>query len=355
MNSAGPQRDGQIIANGRYRLLRPLGKGTFGDVYLAESLYPAFTGGEKEAVIKILHPQWAGVPEVLERFKRESQVTQKIEHPHVARIFEHSQLEDGVPFLAMEYLPGISLRDRIERGSIPPNVAFGILAAIAEALGAAHRAGVVHRDLKPENIQMIRRNDNDEYPVVLDFGVAKLLDAAEKLTMTGALLGTPVYMSPEQFRGESDLGPASDVYALGVLAHDVLTGQPPFLGQTFAELAIAHTAKTPPELRNAPKILADIIFKCLDKDPAKRPKADAVAQTLRGLKAGAPVSQLIETAVDPYGATGQVGVDVLSTVRTAAESEVQRQKRQKLLTVMMALAVFVLTTAVGLAVYFLLG
>src|ERR1700744_3410966 len=103
-----PTRDGDLVAHGRYLLIKTLGRGTFGDVYLAESQQPGTTAGQKEVVIKILHAQWAQVPEVVERFRRESLVTQKIEHPHVAKVFEHSQLEDGVPFIAMEYLPGPS-------------------------------------------------------------------------------------------------------------------------------------------------------------------------------------------------------------------------------------------------------
>lgn len=138
------------IGKGRFKLLRSFngGAGPFGDVYSRGLQDPQVTAGRREAVIKVLHAQWAKVPEVVERFRRESLVTQKIDHPHVARVFLHGELDDGVPFIAMEYLPGKSLRDRQENGPIPYDVAMEILISIADALSAAHRAGVVHRDIK---------------------------------------------------------------------------------------------------------------------------------------------------------------------------------------------------------------
>lgn len=351
-----PARDGEFIANGRYRLVRTLGRGTFGDVYLADSQHPDKTSGQQQVVIKILHAQWAQVPEVVERFRRESLVTKKIEHPHVARVFEHSELEDGVPFISMEYLPGLSLRDRLEQGYLSQAQALDALIPICEALAAAHKAGVVHRDLKPENIQIIERNGEPFYPVVLDFGVAKLLDAAEKLTMTGALLGTPIYMSPEQFRGESNLGPPSDVYAFGVLAYELVAGRPPFIGSSFADLAIAHTSASPPPLENygVAKPLAELILRCLEKDPEKRPRAESIAQSMRGIANGAPLSQIASTVVDPYAATGGVSVALAQTMLSTARENSIAQKREKTLTIMLAVAVFVFTSAAGLAVYFFL-
>ncbi len=354
-----PPRDGEVVALGRYQLIQTIGRGTFGDVYLASSQVPSTTGGHQQIVIKILHEKWAQVPEVVERFRRESMVTQKIEHPHVAHVFEHSQLEDGAPFIAMEYLPGRSLRERLEEGFLDQRQALEILIPICEALAAAHKAGVVHRDLKPENIQIIERNGNSFYPVVLDFGVAKLLDAAEKLTMTGALLGTPVYMSPEQFRGESNLGPPADVYAFGVLAYEVLAGRPPFMGRSFADLAIAHTSAAPAPIENngTPKALSDLILRCLDKTPEKRPRAESVAQSLRTLAASevAPQAAASSSDIDPYATTGAVPIvqanTILSTPRPAPPAKTRNEQK---MTLLLALAVFILTSAAGLAVYFLL-
>jgi serine/threonine-protein kinase len=323
-------------------------------VYLAEALDPQATAGQREVVVKILHVQWAQVPEVVERFRRESQITQKIDHPNIARVFEHAQLEDGVPFLVMEYLPGHSLRSQLERGGLPYQEGLGVLAAIADALDAAQRAGVVHRDLKPENIQLIERNGNQHYPIVLDFGVAKFLDAAEKLTMTGALLGTPAYMSPEQFRGEANLGPPADIYALAILAYELLGGAPPFLGNSFGDLAVAHTTKIPPMLTTVPKSLAELLFRCLDKDPAKRPRASAVVATLRGVQVNAPDSQLAATRVDPYGDTDKVNAEVRASLAQKATADALAQRQQRNLTILLAVAVFAITSAAGLLIYFFL-
>ena len=269
-------RTGQVVAAGRYRLQQQIGRGSFGDVYLAERISGApIPGYSGPVVLKILHPQWAQVEQVVERFRRESLITTKIEHPHVARVFEFGQLDDGVPFIAMEYLPGRSLRDAMNEGRVQQLRALAILAPVCEALAAAHRAGVVHRDLKPENIQLVQRDNFPDYPVVLDFGVAKFLDAAEKLTMTGAVLGTPAYMPPEQYRGEQNLGPPADVYALGVLTFELSAGQPPFTGRNFAELAVAHTSQPAPPLTGVPPEIAKVVARCLEKDPQRRPTAAA--------------------------------------------------------------------------------
>ncbi|MFO0574671.1 MAG: serine/threonine-protein kinase [Polyangia bacterium] len=402
-----PSREGEL-ALGRYKLARRIGRGTFGEVYVAESLQPQATGGRREVVLKVLHTQWAKVAEVVERFRREAVVTRRIaagprHHPHIAEVYEYAQLDDGVPFIAMEYLPGRSLRDELAHGPLPYAEGLELLIGIADALSAAHRAGVVHRDLKPENIQLVEREGKTRFPVVLDFGIAKFLDSAEKLTMTGTLLGTPTYMSPEQFRGESNIGPGADVYALGVLAFEVLAGCLPFSGRSFAELAVAHTSDPPARLPGVPPLLADLINRCLAKDPAQRPRSDLLVQSLRGLASGAPLSQLADTGViDPFGATGRVGDEVRSAVHGVLPSDALRQAQQQyrqgpgasgsegiaaqqtqlstpnpygqkdlsthkvphppvldarqknLLTVMLAVAVFILTGALGLAAYFLL-
>lgn len=365
-----PSREGEL-ALGRYRLTRCIGRGTFGEVYVAESLQAQATSGQRDVVLKILHTQWARVPEVVERFRREAAVTRRIvsgpqRHPHIAEIYEYGQLEDGVPFIAMEHLPGRSLRDELMQGRLPYAEGLKLLIGIAEALDAAHRAGVVHRDLKPENIQLVNRDGNPRFPVVLDFGIAKFLDSAEKLTMTGTLLGTPAYMSPEQFRGESNIGPGADVYAFGVLAFEVLAGRMPFEGRSFAELAVAHTSAPPSRLvladrEGAPpklaNLLADLIGRCLEKEPGKRPRSEGLVENLRGIERGAPMSQLADTAVDPYAATGRVGEE-LKTAVASSQAQLQTalavQRQKNVLTLLLAVAVFILTGAIGLAAFFFL-
>ncbi len=352
----GASRAGQIVAGGRYRLVRQIGRGSFGDVYLAEQLHPGQPLAGQPAGLKVLHPQWSQVDQVLERFRRESQVTTKVEHPHVARIFEHGELEDGVPYIAMEYLPGRTLRDELARGRMEIIRAVNILAPICEALGAAHRAGVVHRDLKPENIQLVEREGNPDYPVVLDFGVAKFLDAAEKLTMTGAVLGTPAYMPPEQFRGEQDLGPPADVYALGVLAFELCTGRPPFVGRNFAELAAAHTTQTPPPLTGVPAEVARVVSRCLDKDPSHRPRADALARALRSastseLRVASPFSEtVVGTSILP-----DMAFQTVVSNTTKQEIFALKQRRERNIMVVLFAAGGALLSVLGALVYLLLG
>jgi serine/threonine protein kinase len=163
-------------------------------------------------------------------------------------------------------------------------------------------------------------------------------------------------MSPEQFRGESNLGPPSDVYAFGVLAYELLAGRPPFDGQSFADLAIAHTSASPPpmDMYGIGKQLSDLVLRCLDKDPAKRPRAESIAQSLRGLAAGAPSSQIVTTMVDPFSKTAGMSAALSETILATAHTEVSKRDREKLLTVLLAVAVFVVTSAAGLAIYFFL-
>ena len=200
---------GETVGYGRYRLVRQLGRGSFGDVFLAELLGP---GGHrlKDVVLKVLHRHWAQNREVVVRFQREWMAAMRVEHDHVARVIEHGLLEEDVPFICMEYLVGRSLRAEILRGAFPAPRALSVLVPVTAALAAAHASGVVHRDLKPDNIFLIdrsERNGSPDHPMLLDFGVAKLLSDASQITKTGALLGTPVYMAPEQFLGDRALGP----------------------------------------------------------------------------------------------------------------------------------------------------
>jgi serine/threonine-protein kinase len=268
-------RTGQVIA-GRYRVERQLGRGAFGLVWLAQR------GDGASVVLKVLHPQWARVPTVVERFRREGLVTNMINHPHVAQIYEQGTIEDGTPYIALEYLPGGTLKEELKAtGAMPLGRVAQLWAPVCDAVAAAHAAGIVHRDLKPENVMLTQRGSDASYPVVLDFGIAKFLDAAEKLTSTGSMLGTPTYMAPEQCRGQTDLGPPADVYALGAICFELLMGHPPFAGRTVAELAMHHLLDAPPPLDGAPRELAQLIALCLAKEPSQRPDATALADALR--------------------------------------------------------------------------
>ena len=274
------QTAGRVLA-GKYRLIRPLGEGAFGEVWLSEQL-----SGGPEVVLKLLHAQWARVPSIVERFRREAVASNRISHPNVCKVFEYALTEDDTPFISMEFLSGGTLKAELTtRGAMPLSRVAELMAPVCEAVAAAHQVGIVHRDLKPDNIMLTQR-DGKEQPIVLDFGIAKLLDATEKLTQTGSMLGTPAYMSPEQCQGKTDIGPAADIYSLAIIVYELLVGTPPFTSRTLAEMAMKHVLEPPAELASIPKNVADVIAKCLAKDPKDRPPAGLLAGALReGAKA----------------------------------------------------------------------
>ncbi|HEX2570087.1 MAG TPA: protein kinase [Polyangia bacterium] len=267
-------RTGQLIA-GKYRVEKQLGTGTFGTVWRCceEPL-------GRPLVLKILHPQWASVPEIVARFRREAMATDRVHHPHICRVYDYAATADGAPYIAMEYLEGVTLKAELVRlGRIPLARVAALLAPVCDALHAAHAAGIVHRDLKPENIMLARR-DGREDAILLDFGIAKVLGSQEKLTQLGSLMGTPVYMSPEQCRGLADIGPPTDVYALAIIVYELLAGQPPFTGRTVAELSLKHVLELPPPLLGVPSALAETVAACLAKDQAARPSIQALGRAL---------------------------------------------------------------------------
>jgi eukaryotic-like serine/threonine-protein kinase len=208
-----------------YKLDRLIGEGGFGQVW------HGFRDSDNERVaIKVLHLELVRSVDALTRFQRELDAIGRLHHPHVVRALDHGTLEDGRPFLVLEYVHGPSLRDVIhERGAIPPAETLAILAPLCDALAIAHEAGLVHRDVKASNV--ILAHDNGALrPVLLDFGLVKLVDeVGPALTSSRSMLGTPAAMAPEQMRGQP-VDARTDVYALGLLAYHMLTGQPAFGG-----------------------------------------------------------------------------------------------------------------------------
>jgi eukaryotic-like serine/threonine-protein kinase len=220
---------------GRYRLIRVLGKGGMGDVWLAEDGAPgAFVA------LKLIHSQLAKDDEVRGRFAREARVAARLKSPHVAQLLAYGETEDGIPYIAMERLVGETLRDRLAaRGRIPLPEMASILAHVCRGVANAHEHRLVHRDLKPENI-FLSHEGNNEVTKVLDFGVAKSIDALSMAnfdpTTTGALIGTPVYMSPEQAQGLKTIDMRSDLWSLGVVVFECITGALPFRAAALTQL-----------------------------------------------------------------------------------------------------------------------
>jgi serine/threonine-protein kinase len=244
----------------------------------------------RSVVIKVLSPELA-VTLSAERFKREIKLAARLQHPHIVPLLNTGQAADSLYF-TMPLVEGESLRERInrERPMSIENVAR-ILEEVAGALEYAHAQGVVHRDIKPENVMFFH-----EQAVVLDFGIGKALTAATddnirgsgaRITQSGMSLGTPMYISPEQAAGDPDLDHRADIYSLGVVAYEMLTGHPPFSGRTPQSIFVQHAERLPDPIADkrpeVPGPIANIVMKCLEKDPRKRPQTAAeIVQALRG-------------------------------------------------------------------------
>ncbi|MGK3981573.1 serine/threonine-protein kinase [Sorangium sp. So ce136] len=258
---------------GEYRIEAKIGVGGFGTVYRA--MHPVIG---KAAAIKVLSRQCSANPQLVSRFVAEARAVNQIRHRNIIDIFSFGALEDGRHYYVMELLEGMTLDAyRRKRGRLPPAEALPILVKIARALDAAHAAGIAHRDLKPENVFLVFEEDGAIFPKLLDFGIAKLLGESATTahkTRTGHLIGTPLYMSPEQCRGRN-VDHRTDVYSFGILAHELLAGAPPFDGETAFDLLIKHTSEPAPpvsslDTRLSPALDAPLL-RMLEKDPESRP------------------------------------------------------------------------------------
>jgi serine/threonine-protein kinase len=260
---------------GSYRVLRQLGAGGMGVVYLAQH-----TVIGRHAAIKLLLPQYSADPEIVGRFFNEARSAALIRHPGLVDVYDFGRLPDGSAYLVMEYLTGETLASMLARHvRLPEEVALALARQIAAAVGAAHTKGIVHRDLKPDNIFVVQ---DEEVPVgvrarILDFGIAKLsVELAEHgvKTRTGSFIGTPVYMSPEQCRGARSVDGRSDIYSLGCILFELVTGKRVFLGEGVGEIIGAHQYLPPPVPssveRSVPAWLDAVILKTLAKRPEDR-------------------------------------------------------------------------------------
>jgi serine/threonine-protein kinase len=269
---------GKLISE-RYRLEMCLGQGAMGSVYLAEHVLM-----KKKVAVKLLRPEVVGQGEVVERFRREAQAAAHIDHPNICTATDFGEMDEGF-FLVMEYLEGETLDvSLVEDERFEVDRALHIVALMCDALEVAHEAGIVHRDLKPENVMLIERDGDPDFPKIMDFGVARVRIGEDedpesaRLTRAGMVYGTPHYMSPEQAAG-AEIDRRADIYSLGVMLFEMLTGSLPFFDTNPAKIMAMHMTEDPPSMRRKcpdatiPRALDRLVQHMLAKEPEDRPSS----------------------------------------------------------------------------------
>jgi serine/threonine-protein kinase len=265
------------VFEGKYRLDERLGGGGMGTVYRATHLLI-----DRSVAVKVLSQRFVGDETAQQRFRREARAAGRVQHPNAAMVNDFGATEDGYLYIVMELLEGQTLRDLLARESpLDPARAVSFMLQTSAAVGAAHDAKLIHRDLKPANIFIEQRPNMPAVVKVLDFGVAKFIveehedDDFNTLTQVGAIIGTPRYMSPEQCSGFAPLTPASDVYSLGIILYEMLSGTVPFIAETPLAVALKHVSEAPRSLRElAPSVPPELekdVSHALAKNPAERP------------------------------------------------------------------------------------
>ena len=284
------------VVGGKWRLTKLLGEGGMGRVFAAEG-----TEGQGRVAIKMLHPEYVTEPQVLQRFLNEAYAAQQFHHENVCQVYEYAQDDNGVPYLVMELLEGVSLAQYVVPGKpISAAQAAPIVYNVLQALQAAHEKGIVHRDLKPDNVFLVPDSRGRYTVKVLDFGIAKVMDVAGgigKQTKTGVLLGTPGYMSPEQIKDAKRVDPRSDLWSVGVMFYEMLTGQEPFSAPNdFAKLTAVLTQEPRPIYELDPGLAgwSHFFVKALSRDVNRRfqsaqEMAAALLTTARTMAGAAPL------------------------------------------------------------------
>lgn len=290
---------------GKYRVVRKLGEGGMGSVF--EAVHVEI--GQKAAV-KLLKPELSSEPKHVQRFFDEAKLLSMVSNPGLIKIYDFDRTPEGQVYIVMELLEGETLWSRFEKreqsdanAGLPPLEVARVVRQVASALAAVHQRGIIHRDLKPENIFVVKDSEAvaGERAKILDFGIARLEDPSGegRRTTAGVAIGTPTYMSPEQCEGSATITDRVDVYSLGVMSYELLTGAPPFTSDSMAAVLRMHIVRTPPALPpSIPTELAQLVMQMLAKEPKERPSMTEVAQRLEVLFGGRASSTAVPVQKD---------------------------------------------------------
>jgi serine/threonine protein kinase len=309
---------GSILVEGRYRIVREIGAGGMGTVYEAEHV-----GIGKRVALKTLLKQHTSDADLVQRFLQEARAATAIGNEHIIDVTDLGRLPDGSPYIAMELLSGTSLAQVLEdEGALSVGRAVRITRQICDALSAAHSKGIVHRDMKPENVFLTTKRGEADFVKVLDFGISKVRkNEGSGVTQTGAIIGTPAYMSPEQAAGSKDVDAPTDVWAVGVMLHEMLTGTRPFDGETSIMQLMAIISNEPASLREArkdvPGELADVVLRCLAKKTSQRmPSMDALSNELAKFESIDTPPELAPDAPKPKSYDLESAISAVSPVKS---------------------------------------
>jgi serine/threonine-protein kinase len=321
----------------KYEVKRVVGSGGFAEVYEVWD-----KDLERRLAVKVLRPDVAWTSGMMERFQRETRATARLEHPNILPI-HFVGAGEGLVYYAMPFVDGMSLGELLKRsGALPAERALAIIIPILDALDHAHQAGLLHRDIKPDNIMLDVARGR---PLLVDFGIARRLDAeaGAGLTQTGLVIGTPHYMSPEQALGDPNLDKRSDIYSLGAVLFQMVTGTPPFEGESSQQIVGKHIAEPPPAASDVnpdvPRDVSDVILRCLEKQPADR--FQSAAEVIAALESGPP------STMRSRANAAQAATEILVSGATTQARRAVKRKSRRGAWVAAAIALLLVTVGAG--------